>query len=88
MLDIRLIALKDDPEIGQLIRSVLEEFNVPKVGTAYADVSLNCMFETYQRPRSRYFIVSDGKAIYGGGGIAPLEQYSDQSIHSAVQQPT
>ncbi len=78
MLDIRLIALKDDPEIGQLIRSVLEEFNVPKVGTAYADVSLNCMFETYQRPRSRYFIVSDGKAIYGGGGIAPLEQYSDQ----------
>lgn len=77
MLDIRLISPQDDPEIGQLIRSVLEEFNVPKVGTAYADASLNCMFETYQKPRSRYFILTDSKTIYGGGGIAPLENYSD-----------
>jgi len=77
MLDIRLITPEDDPEMGQLIRSVLEEFNVPKVGTAYADASLDCMFETYQRPRSRYFILTDGKSIYGGGGIAPLENYFD-----------
>jgi putative acetyltransferase len=77
MIDIRLISPQDDPEIGQLIRSVLEEFNVPKVGTAYADASLDCMFDTYQKPRSRYFILSDGKSIYGGGGIAPLENYSE-----------
>jgi putative acetyltransferase len=63
-LDIRLIKPEDDPGIGQLIRSVLEEFNVPKVGTAYADVSLNCMFETYQNIRSRYFILTDGNTIY------------------------
>lgn len=77
MLAIRLISPQDDPEIGQLIRSVLEEFNVPKVGTAYADASLNCMYDTYQKPRSRYFILSDGISIYGGGGIAPLENYSE-----------
>ncbi len=76
-LDIRLIGPEDDPGIGQLIRSVLDEFNVPKVGTAYADVSLNCMFETYQNIRSRYFILTDGNSIYGGGGIAPLENYLD-----------
>ena len=77
MIDIRLISPQDDPESGQLIRSVLEEFNVPKVGTAYADASLNCMYDTYQKPRSRYFILSDGISIYGGGGIAPLENYSE-----------
>ena len=78
MLGIRLITPQDDPEIGQLIRSVLEEFNVPKVGTAYADVSLDCMFQTYQKQGSRYFILTDGGTIFGGGGIAPLENYSDQ----------
>ena len=77
MLAIRLISPQDDPEIGQLIRSVLEEFNVPKVGTAYADASLDCMYDTYQKSRSRYFILSDGISIYGGGGIAPLENYSE-----------
>lgn len=77
MIDIRLISPQDDPESGQLIRSVLEEFNVPKVGTAYADASLNCMYDTYQKSRSRYFILSDGISIYGGGGIAPLENYSE-----------
>ncbi len=77
MIDIRLISPQDDPESGQLIRSVLEEFNVPKVGTAYADASLHCMYDTYQKSRSRYFILSDGISIYGGGGIAPLENYSE-----------
>ena len=75
MLAIRLIQPDDDPEIGQLIRSVLVEFNVPKVGTAYADPALNCMFETYQKGHSRYFILTDEHRIYGGGGIAPLENY-------------
>jgi len=77
MLAIRLIQPEDDPEIGQLIRSVLVEFNVPKVGTAYADPSLVCMFETYQKEKTRYFILTDGQSIYGGGGIAPLENYLD-----------
>jgi putative acetyltransferase len=77
MLAIRLIQPEDDPEIGQLIRSVLVEFNVPKVGTAYADPSLDCMYETYQKERTRYFILTDGQSIYGGGGIAPLENYLD-----------
>ena len=77
MLAIRLIQPEDDPEIGQLIRSVLVEFNVPKVGTAYADPSLDYMFETYQKEKTRYFILTDGQSIYGGGGIAPLENYLD-----------
>jgi len=72
---IRCIEPSDDPEIGQLIRSVLLEFNVPKVGTAYSDKSLNCMYQFYQNPRSRYFVLTDGQKIFGGSGIAPLASY-------------
>jgi putative acetyltransferase len=70
---IRKIEQKDNAEVAALIRNVLIEHNVPKVGTAYADASLDCMYETYSAPNAQYFVVEkDGKLI-GGAGIAPLE---------------
>jgi len=33
---------------------------VPKVGTAYADVELDAMFEAYQKDRFIYFVVEHG----------------------------
>ncbi|NND63387.1 MAG: GNAT family N-acetyltransferase [Flavobacteriaceae bacterium] len=74
-LKIRPIEKGDDPEIGILVRKVLLEFGVPKVGTAYADKSLDAMFDHYQKPRSAYFILSENNQIIGGGGIAPLDNY-------------
>ncbi len=47
-LYIRGIKPTDNKAIAKVIRSVLEDFGVPKVGTAYADTSLECMYETYQ----------------------------------------
>ena len=41
---IREIKRKDNEEIARVIRSVLVEYGVPKVGTAYEDKSLDCMF--------------------------------------------
>jgi len=74
---IRTIQPQDNPAIAQLIRQVLTEFNVPKVGTAYADPQLDCMFETYNVPRAQYFVVeSDGKLI-GGAGISQLENEAE-----------
>ena len=75
MLQIRCIQPGDDPEMGQLIRSVLLEFNVPKVGTAYADPSLDAMYQFYQSPKSRYYVLTDGQTIFGGAGIAPLANF-------------
>ena len=69
---IREIQKGDNAEIAQLIRTVLIEFKVPKVGTAYADPQLDCMFETYAPPKSGYFVIeADGKLI-GGAGISHL----------------
>ncbi len=38
---IREIQKADNESVAKVIRSVLEEFNVPKVGTAYADPQLD-----------------------------------------------
>lgn len=70
---IRKIAKEDNAAVAKVIRNVLIEHNVPKVGTAYADASLDCMFETYSRPDSTYFVVEKDGSIIGGAGIAPLE---------------
>ena len=70
---IRPLEKKDNAAIAKVIRNVLIEHNVPKVGTAYADTSLDCMFETYSTKSSAYFVIEKDGEIIGGAGIAPLE---------------
>ena len=70
---IREIQKKDNPEVANVIRTVLIELNVPKVGTAYADPQLDYMFEAYSEPKSLYFVVEHEGRIIGSAGIAPLE---------------
>ncbi|NDI98204.1 GNAT family N-acetyltransferase [Flavobacterium sp. LaA7.5] len=70
---IRKIEPTDDTAIAKVIRQVLIEHNVPKVGTAYADASLGCMYKTYNQKSSIYFVVEQEGTIIGGAGIAPLE---------------
>ena len=72
---IREMRLEDSPKVAKVIRKVLEDIGVPKVGTAYADVGLDCMFETYNKPKASYFIVEENAKIIGCAGIAPLENY-------------
>ncbi len=70
---IRKIEPADDIAIAKVIRQVLIEHNVPKVGTAYADASLDCMYETYNQKNAVYFVVEQDGTIIGGAGIASLE---------------
>lgn len=70
---IRKIAKEDNAAVAKVIRDVLVEHNVPKVGTAYTDASLDCMFETYSKPNSVYFVVEKDNKIIGGAGVAPLD---------------
>ncbi|HRV56357.1 MAG TPA: GNAT family N-acetyltransferase, partial [Mangrovimonas sp.] len=56
-------------------RSVLIEFGVPKVGTAYEDTALDCMTQTYSKQTSVYYVVVKKGKIIGGAGIAPLDNY-------------
>ncbi|MEY4432314.1 MAG: hypothetical protein RLZZ44_444 [Bacteroidota bacterium] len=70
---IRKIEKKDNAAVAHLIRTVFDELNIPKVGTAYEDPYLDLMYEEYNKPRAAYFVVEQESAILGVAGIAPLE---------------
>ncbi|MDT0555169.1 GNAT family N-acetyltransferase [Patiriisocius hiemis] len=72
---IRPIEKKDNQEIAEVIRTVLIEHGVPKVGTAYADKALDCMYETYDKERAIYMVVEEDGRLIGGAGIAQLDNY-------------
>lgn len=78
-LIIREIQKKDNVAIAEVIRAVLIELNVPKVGTAYADPQLDYMFEAYDIPKAAYFVVENEGIIIGGAGIMQLEN-EDRNI--------
>ena len=69
---IREITKADNADVARVIRSVFEELNIPKVGTAYEDEALDFMYETYIKEQSCYFLVEANGEILGGAGIAPL----------------
>ena len=68
----RKVLPEDNQALATVIRSVLIELGVPKVGTAYADPEVDNMFATYDRARNAYFVVEKEGKILGGAGIAPL----------------
>nr|WP_294779871.1 GNAT family N-acetyltransferase [uncultured Flavobacterium sp.] len=69
---IRAIEKKDNQSVASLIRSVFDEMEIPKVGTAYEDPYLDLMFEEYSKSKSVYFVVENEGEIVGCAGIAPL----------------
>ena len=72
MAFIRKVLPEDNQALATVIRSVLIELGVPKVGTAYADPEVDNMFATCDRARNAYFVVEKEGKILGGAGIAPL----------------
>lgn len=75
MLHIRAVEAADNKELANLLRSILIEMGVPKVGTAYADTALDCMYETYDVDQAEYFVIEEDGKLLGGAGIAPLANY-------------
>lgn len=74
---IRELQLKDNEQIAKVIRKVLIEFGVPKVGTAYEDTALDMMFETYNNLKSTYFVVKKNGELLGGAGIMQLKKSNE-----------
>lgn len=72
---IRVIRPEDNAKVAQVIRKVLVEIGVPKVGTAYTDKALDHMYENYDVPRADYFLIVEKRKVLGCAGIAPLENY-------------
>ncbi len=74
-MKIRKIHPDDNPVIRDIIQQTILEHNAPKVGTAYSDAATQSMYATYQKPRAAYFVVENEGKIYGGAGIAALDNF-------------
>ena len=72
---IREIQLKDNPKIAKVIRKILVEFGVPKVGTAYADKILDTLYEAYDTEKAIYYVIEKEGEIFGGAGIKQLDNF-------------
>jgi len=72
---IREVKPKDNAELAAVIRVVLIEFGVPKVGTAYEDKATDEMYETYQKDKAGYFVVEHQGKVVGGAGFASLDNF-------------
>ena len=72
-LNIRPISKSDNVELARLIRTILEEYKVPKEGTTYADKELDQMFENFTFPGAAYFVVEEKDKLLGGAGITQLK---------------
>ncbi|MEB8329362.1 GNAT family N-acetyltransferase [Flavobacteriaceae bacterium KMM 6897] len=72
---IREIQPQDNKQVASVIRQVLIDLGVPKVGTAYADTALDHMYENYNVPKASYFVVEENDKIIGCAGVAQLENY-------------
>ena len=74
---IRKIKKEDNSAVAALIRTVFDELNIPKVGTAYEDPYLDLMFEEYNKPKSVYYVVEKEGRIIGSAGVAQLENEAE-----------
>jgi putative acetyltransferase len=69
---LRPIRREDNAAVAAIIRGVLTEHGCTGAGFAIHDPEVDRMFETYQEPRSSFFVVEFSEKILGCGGIAPL----------------
>ena len=74
---IREIKPEDNLRICNVIRDVFVELKLPLVGTAFQDDETECMYQSYQNSREKYFVIESNGVIYGGGGIKPLKNGDD-----------
>lgn len=72
-LSLRPIAPKDNPEVANIIRTVMPEFGADGPGFAIHDKEVDAMHQAYTRSRCAYYVVLFENKVAGGGGIAPLD---------------
>src|SRR3954468_9062650 len=70
-IQIRTIKEKDNAPLAHVIRSTLKEFGANHPGTVYYDEATDFLFQSFQTPRSVYYVALLNGELVGGGGIFP-----------------
>ena len=72
-MHIREILPQDNDQVRDIIQGVIMEYGAPKEGTAYSDAATQAMYQHYQQPRRKYFVITDDEEILGCAGVGPLD---------------
>lgn len=70
---IRKISSQDNPQMANVIRTVMPEFGAGGQGFAIHDTEVDDLYTAYKNPRAAYFVCEEQGKIIGGGGMAQLE---------------
>lgn len=70
---IRDLAKSDNEELARIIRATFHEFNAPTEGTVYSDPTTDNLFELFQTPKSKLFVLEINGKIAGCCGVYPSE---------------
>ena len=73
----RPIAPSDNKGLASIIRQTFTEFDVPKVGTVYADASTDHLYELFNTSEGMYFVAERGDELLGGCGYFHTEGLPD-----------
>lgn len=74
---IRPVTLEDNPQVADLIRSVMTEFDCIGDGYSIADPEVENIYDAYQDRGHKFWVIADGKKVLGCGGIGTLEEADD-----------
>jgi putative acetyltransferase len=70
---LRTIQPEDNAAMAAVIRSIFNELDAPKTGTAYADPILDILSTVYAGDNTVYYVVEIAGEVVAGAGIAKLE---------------
>lgn len=73
MVEFRPIEITDNQTLAKIIRSGIEEFDIPRNGTAYTDPTTDDLFQLFQSENSFYYVAVENDEILGGCGIFPTQ---------------
>ncbi|MDG3084745.1 GNAT family N-acetyltransferase [Vibrio hannami] len=72
-LTIRPIERSDNAAVASVIREVSAEYGLTAdKGYSVSDPTLDSLYEVYNQPDSRYWVIEFSGKVVGGAGIAPL----------------
>lgn len=69
---VRPLEPADDAAVAAIVRAVLPEFGGGGAGFADHDPWLDSLHLAYDRPGARYWVLTRGGRVVGGGGVGPL----------------
>lgn len=85
--EIRLIESGDNPAVCQLIMDILATFGCIGEGYASGDSETQRMYDAYQKPDSRYWVIADKQngRILGAGGFSRLKGSTEEESICEMQ---